>query len=45
MPPVDVEDASHTEPAPSLESMQQNRFRAAASRTMLALTVLEEGDS
>ena len=33
------------QPAPSLESMQQNRFRAAASRTMLALHgVLEEGD-
>ena len=45
VPPVDVEDASHTEPAPSLESMQQNRFRAAASRTMLALTGSRRGDS
>ena len=45
VPPVDVEDASHTEPAPSLESMQQNRFRAAASRTMMALTAFSKKET
>ena len=45
VPPVDVEDASAAPPAPSLESMQQNRFRAAASRTMMALTAFSKKET
>ncbi|CAH0364594.1 unnamed protein product [Pelagomonas calceolata] len=45
VPPVDVEDAPSAAPAPSLESMQQNRFRAAASRTMMALTAFSKKET
>jgi len=46
VPPVDVEDAPSAAPAPSLESMQQTgRLRAAASRTMMALTAFSKKET